>query len=83
MCADVSFLLGTLLDWYKYMHMHVDLMPSPIKFTTDTSTLRYAKVYGLLQEGVLANKLLAKCLAKDGYVQALFHTGPLAPCIHV
>ena len=67
------------LDHFEYMQVHINLIPQEIIDQYDL----WSKVnkqgyvmceiqkgmYGLPQAGIIANKLLAKCLGNHGYMQ--------------
>eukprot|EP00804_Cyclotella_cryptica_P005738 CCRYP_000080-RC/>CCRYP_000080-RC protein AED:0.27 eAED:0.24 QI:0/0/0/1/0.33/0/4/0/743 len=72
------FYLNTPMDRPEYTRLKFDLIPPEIidKYKLDDYNEDgwiYVRIdlgmYGLLQAGILANKLLAKCLAKAGYYQ--------------
>ncbi len=77
--ADIkNMYLKTLLNWYEYMRMPLDLFPDDI--VNHYKLRRKAKngfvymeiqkeMYGLPQTGILANKLLKKRLALHGYFE--------------
>ncbi len=79
-----NFYLNTPMDRPEYMRLKFDLIPPEI---VDKYNLReyeedgwiYVRIdlgmYGLPQAGILANKLLAKRLAKAGYYQCQFTAG--------
>jgi hypothetical protein len=79
-CADVkNFYLNTPMDRPEYMRIPVDLFPDEILSEYNLLPLAHnghiyicidKGMYGLPQAGMLANKLLAKRLAKHGYYQA-------------
>ena len=83
MTADInSFYLETPLDRFEYMKMDLNLFPQ--EFRDEYNLDAIAKnghvsmeirkgMYGLPQAGILANKLLKKQLAKQGYYE-LPHT---------
>ncbi|KAL7465450.1 hypothetical protein ACHAXS_005954 [Conticribra weissflogii] len=76
-CFDVKkFYLGTPMDWYKYMKMPIALIPE--HFIQQYKLHEKVKnryiymeiqrgIWGLLQAGILANKLLKKRLQPHGY----------------
>jgi hypothetical protein len=74
-----NFYLNTSTEHYEYMCLWLDILPQDIihkyNLTKIVNTDRwvYAKIckgkYGLLQAGILANKLLKKRLAIRGYYQ--------------
>ena len=79
-CFDVkNYYLNTPLDWPEYMRIPISLIPQEIIIEYKLSALVhhdgyvYIRInkgmYGLPQAGILANKLLAKRLGKDGYYQ--------------
>jgi hypothetical protein len=80
MTADVkNFYLNTPLERPKYMRIPVKLIPQEIIDDYKLTPLIYRDyiyveinegMYGLPQAGLLANKLLARRLAKYGYFQA-------------
>jgi hypothetical protein len=66
------------LDWYEYMKMPLSLFPQDIiknyglldKALNGYVYMEICKgMYGLPQAGILANKLLKKCLAKHRYFE--------------
>ena len=73
-CADVkNFYLNTPLDRYQYMQMPIKLIPQEfinmynltVKVKNGYVYIKIQKgMYGLLQAGILANKLLKERLAK-------------------
>jgi hypothetical protein len=75
--ADIkNMYLETALDCFEYMRMPISLFPTNIidyyqlnnKVLKDYVYMEIRKgIYGLPQAGILANKLLKKCLAKHGY----------------
>ncbi len=77
MCLDIkNFYLSALLNRYKYMKMPLALFPEWIR--TQYNLVKPAlngfvylemhrAVWGLPQAGILANKLLRKCLLPHGY----------------
>jgi hypothetical protein len=79
MCLDIkNFYLSTLLDQYKYMKILLVLFLEWIKQQNNLNSLAlngfiYLKmrrtVWGLPQAGILANKLLWKCLLPNGYFE--------------
>ncbi|KAL7526405.1 hypothetical protein ACHAXR_001473 [Thalassiosira sp. AJA248-18] len=79
MTADIkSFYLETPLDRFKYMKMNLGVIPQEFRDAYDLDAkakgghvfMEIRKgVYGLPQSGILANKLLKKCLAKKGYFE--------------
>ena len=80
MCADVkNFYLNTPMERYEYMRIHIKLIPPEIieeynlleLVHNDYVYIEIRKgMYGLPQAGIIANKLLAKRLAKHGYFQS-------------
>eukprot|EP00804_Cyclotella_cryptica_P013280 CCRYP_007043-RA/>CCRYP_007043-RA protein AED:0.39 eAED:0.39 QI:0/0/0/1/0/0/3/0/598 len=73
-----NFYLNTPMDRPEYMRLKFDLIPQEIKDKYKLDSYNedgwiYVRIdlgmYGLLQAGILANKLLAKQLAKAGYYQ--------------
>jgi hypothetical protein len=80
MTADVNnFYLNTPLECPEYMRIPVELIPQEIIDDYNLTPLIYRDyiyveinkgMYGLPQAGLLANKLLARRLAKYGYFQA-------------
>lgn len=79
-CVDVkNFYLNTPMDRYEYVRIPIALVPQEVineynlTALTDSQGNIYLEVrkgmYGLPQAGMLANKLLAKRLAKHGYHQ--------------
>jgi hypothetical protein len=81
MCLDIdNFYLSAMLDWYEYMKMPITLFPPWIitqykllkKVVQGYIFLQMWKVvWGLLQAGILTNKLLCKRLAPFGYFECL------------
>jgi hypothetical protein len=81
--ADIkNMYLDTPLDWYEYMKMPLSLFSQDIiehygllnKVLNGCVYTEICKgMYGLPQAGILANKLLKKCLAKHRYYEQL-HT---------
>ena len=77
MCLDVkNFYLGTLMDKYEYMWLPVEIIPEEIMSEYDLHKLVHIRqvylevqksMYGLLQAGILVNKLLTEHLATKGY----------------
>jgi hypothetical protein len=77
--ADIkNMYLETPLNRFKYMRMPISLFPTNIidhyqlnnKVLKDYVYMEIRKgMYGLPQAGILANKLLKKCLAKHGYFE--------------
>ncbi len=70
--------LETPLDCFEYMKMPISLFPTYIidhyqlnnKVLKDYVYMEIRKgMYGLPQAGILANKLLKKCLPKHGYIK--------------
>jgi hypothetical protein len=79
MCLDINdFYLLAFLNRYEYMRIPFDLSPPWIAEQYDLANkihnghiyleMRCA-VWGLPQAGILANKLLKKCLAPHGYYE--------------
>ncbi len=77
MCRDLTkFYLTSALDFYEYMKILLALFPEWIKKQYNLEKharnsfvfleIRQA-VWGLPQAGILANKLLGKCLTPHGY----------------
>ncbi len=74
-----NFYLNTPLPNYKYMCIHLDIIPEEIILTYNLRNIVnpdrwvYIKIrqgmYGLPQAGILANKLLEQRLAARGYYQ--------------
>jgi hypothetical protein len=74
-----NFYLNTPMECYEYMHLRMDIFTQEIinKYNhtkvVDTNGWVYVEIqkekYGLPQAGILANKLLKKCLAIRGYYQ--------------
>jgi hypothetical protein len=71
-----NFYLNTPLDWYEYMRFPLWMIPEEIQqqykiLDIIHNSYVYAKIcrgmYGLPQVGILAHKLLVKCLAPHGY----------------
>ena len=73
-----SFYLGTPMDRHEYMKMPISIFPEHTK--TQYNMEEHAKngfiyleicsaIYGLPQGGVLANKLLRKRLAPEGFYE--------------
>ena len=79
MTADVkNFYLNTPMDEPEYMKIPVRLVPDEIKVEYKVSEFEHAGylykeinkgMYGLAQEGLLENELLAKRLKKQGFNQ--------------
>jgi hypothetical protein len=79
MCLDIKKIyLSTPFDQYKYMRIPFSLSPSLIvKQYSLTNKVNNRHIYlemhhvmcGLLQAGILANKLLRKCLGPHGYFE--------------
>jgi hypothetical protein len=77
--ADIkNMYLKAPLDCFKYMRMLISLFPTNIidyyqlnnKVLKDYVYMEIRKgMYGLPQAGILANKLLKKCLAKHSYFE--------------
>ena len=77
----ISFYLNTPMDRYEYMHMKLDMFPDDVieeyKLCdkVESNGYVYIKVckcmYGLPQASLLAQKFLAKRIAKHGYTQAM------------
>ncbi|KAL7480669.1 hypothetical protein ACHAW6_006340, partial [Cyclotella cf. meneghiniana] len=82
-CADIeNMYLQTPMDRYEYMRIKANLIPDVFKDTYNLWDKIYNDhvymeirrgCYGLPQAGILANKLLKKRLATDGYFE-LPHT---------
>eukprot|EP00804_Cyclotella_cryptica_P002895 CCRYP_009401-RA/>CCRYP_009401-RA protein AED:0.38 eAED:0.38 QI:0/0/0/1/0/0/2/0/237 len=82
-CADIeNMYLQTPMSRYKYMRIKADLVPTAFKNAYNlwdkiNNGYIYMEIrrgcYGLPQAGILANKLLKKRLATDGYFE-LPHT---------
>jgi hypothetical protein len=80
MCMDIKhFYLNTPMERPEYMRFHTQQIPDDIMEAYKLGPLVhhayvYIKItkgmYGLPQAGKIANKLLAKCLARHGYFQA-------------
>ena len=81
MTIDISnFYLNTPMDRYEYMRMKLDMFPDDVieeynlRDNVEPNGYVYIEVrkgmYGLRQAGLLAQKLLAKRLAKHGYTQS-------------
>jgi hypothetical protein len=89
MYMDVkNFYLCTPMDRYEYMWLPLALIPQEIIKAYNLLELIqndyiYMEIqqdmYGLLQAGLLANKLLQKCLVLDGYFPTK-HTPGLFCC---
>jgi hypothetical protein len=85
MCLDVkNFYLGTPMDTFEYMRIPIKLIPDEIIAQYNILPLvsdghvyvEFQKgMYGLPQAGILANQLLARCLAIHGYHQTTFTPG--------
>jgi len=86
MCIDIkNFYLDTPLDRYEYMRIHISLIPQEVideyklQQLKDKHDYVYMEIrkgmYGLPQAGIIANKLLAKRLAKHGYFQTTHTPG--------
>lgn len=88
MCMDLkNFYLGTPLDRSEYMKVHISKIPAEIikeyklveRDLIDDDGYVWMRIdkgmYGLPQAGILANKLLAKRLAKHGYYQVRHTNG--------
>ncbi len=85
MCIDIkNFDLTATLDYYKYMKIPVGLPPKRIKkqYNIDTHARDgfvfleiLQAVRGLLQAGILANKLLCKRLKPHGYYECVNNPG--------
>jgi hypothetical protein len=83
MCADIkNFYLNTILDRPEYMKLTLSLIPQEIidtyrmaeKVKNGQVYIQINKcMYGLTQAGRLANDLLVRCLAPDGY-RPVLHT---------
>ncbi len=77
--ADIkNMYLETPLDCFEYMRMPISLIPTDIidHYQLNNKVLKdyvYMKIrkgmYGRPQTGILANKLLRKCLATHGYFE--------------
>ena len=75
------------MNRYEYMRMKLDMFPDDVfeEYNLrnkagpngDVYIKVHKSVYGLLQAGLLAQKLLAKRLAKHGYTQSGVTAGPL------
>jgi hypothetical protein len=81
MCIDINnFYLTATLDYHKYMKIQVALFPEWIKKQYNLNInardgfifleIRQA-VWGLPQAGILANKLLQRCLKPQGYYECV------------
>ena len=85
MTVDIkNFYLNTPLDQYEYMRIPLDLIPEEVINEYNLRDIAnkgniYMEIqqgmYGLKQAGILANKLLAKRLAKAGYTQTTHTPG--------
>jgi hypothetical protein len=74
-----NFYLNTLLPDYKYMRLHLDIIPEEIVLINNLQDIAkpdrwvYIEIrmgmYGLPQAGILANNLLEKRLVAKGYYQ--------------
>jgi hypothetical protein len=81
MCLDIkNFYLTAALDYFEYMKILLLVFPARIKiqYNLDKHALNgfvYLRmeraVWGLLQAGILANKLLCKRLALHGYYECI------------
>ncbi len=79
MCLNMkNFYLTTPLDQFKYMKMQINLFPKWIVKQYELmkyvlNGFNYLKmrraVWGLPQAGILANKLLQRCLLPHGYYE--------------
>eukprot|EP00804_Cyclotella_cryptica_P006990 CCRYP_007118-RA/>CCRYP_007118-RA protein AED:0.30 eAED:0.30 QI:0/-1/0/1/-1/1/1/0/515 len=79
-----SFYLTAMLDHPEYMKMPLALFPDHIRaqYNLDKHTVNgfvylelHGAIYGLPQAGALANKLLRKCLAPQGYYEVAHTPG--------
>jgi hypothetical protein len=85
MCLDIkNFYLGTAMYSFKYMRVAIKLIPQEIIVQYNLLPMVsdghvYIEVqkgmYGLSQDGILANELLACCLYIHGYHQTKFTLG--------
>jgi hypothetical protein len=85
MCLDIkNFYLLASLDWYKYISIPFPLLSPWIAKQYDLINKIHNRhiylemqqaVWGLPQAGILANKLLKKCLAPHGYYKCKQHLG--------
>jgi hypothetical protein len=80
MCGDIkNFYLGTPMERFEYMKLPLSIIPDEIIEEYNLPPLIHkdhiymeiqkAGMYGLPQSGILANKLLTKRLAPQGYYQ--------------
>jgi hypothetical protein len=77
-CLDIkNFYLGTPMDRYEYMWLPLEIIPEEIMKEYELHKLVHNgcvylevqnRMYGLLQAGILANKLLTEQLATKGYM---------------
>ncbi len=77
MCLDIkNFYLTAALDYFEYMKMPISIFPEWIKkqYNLEKHTLngfvflrKERAVWGLLQAGILTNKVLRKRLVPHGY----------------
>lgn len=79
-----NFYLGTPLPVARYMRMKLDILPEDIINKYDLRKIAHngwvyicinKGMYGLPEAGILANKLLKKCLDKHGYYECQFTPG--------
>eukprot|EP00957_Ditylum_brightwellii_P072577 5515313-Ditylum_brightwellii.AAC.1 len=84
--ADIkNFYLNTPLGWYEYMRMKYDILPQEIidKYEVDKLVTRDGHVYieiqkgmyGLLQAGIMASKLLTERLEMYWYASCTHTLG--------
>ncbi len=88
--ADImNMYLETPLDWYEYMKMPIALLPANIiehynhcKKAIDRYVYMEIRkgMYGLLQAGILTNKLHKKPLVRHGLFWATPHTRTTEAC---
>jgi hypothetical protein len=75
MCLDIKiFNLSAPLDQFEYMKMPIALFPEWIVKQYNLIEMQRA-VWGLPQAGILANKLLRKCLLPHGYYKCAITPG--------
>jgi hypothetical protein len=79
-----NFYLGTPMDSFEYMHIHIKLTPQEIISEYNLLSLVsnghvhievQTGMYGLPQAGIIANQILARRLAINGYHQTKFTQG--------